>query len=100
MKQVIEIPYDLRNDQNKEEERDKFLEPWINRFDGEMFYFSSFCENELIYSNDDGTWRVHVYMPIYDDYYYSNMPIKELLITYAERISLVEYEYEGKLNDC
>lgn len=99
MKQVIEIPYDLRIDEDKEEERDKFLEPWINRFEEEMFRFHSFCENELIYSNDDGTWKVHIYKPIYDDYYFSVMFIKELLTTYAECISLVEYEYEGKLND-
>lgn len=94
MKQLIEIPYDIRTDKDRIEERDKLLDPWDKRFNTELFRFYSLCENELIYSTDDCTWKIHIYKPNYDDYYTPYMSIKELLTTYAERISLIEYGYD------
>lgn len=95
MKQVFTLSYSYRFDSEDEFQKTN-LTKWFEYFKDEMFHFSSLCENELIYTNDEGTWKVHIYKPIYDDYYSSSMSIETLLSTYAEMIHIVEYEYEGK----
>lgn len=94
MKQVFTLPYYVRFD-HEDNFQENVLTKWLNRFEDETFTFSSLCENELIYSNDEGTWKVHIYKPVYDDYYSLSMSIKKLLLTHAEMIHIVEYEYYG-----